>query len=307
MKLFIPYYTAKGKVVEKYTEKQIEQLKNVGKTKTFGVDNEEFVRFLDCRDNYPLEVLMIGKTYPNKNYYVYREKSNISVMEFINEGEGYVISGDKKIKVRKGDIIYLREGDRHNYYTDKKNPYTKTWMNFNSPIVDALAEKTGVARATVIHCPDAGAYFDALIETASSGVANLSRVNTIFQLVVSILLRAGDELNIESSYSLADKIKELLDCAVYSSKNINEISDELHLSRQHVSKLFTTKFGVSPIQYLADKKIDAAKRALKYTDVPVKKICGMLGFSSQQYFSLVFKSKTGLRPVEYRKQCSKND
>lgn len=237
-----------GDVVEKYTEKQIEQLKNVGKTKTFGVDNEEFVRFLDCRDNYPLEVLMIGKTYPNKNYYVYREKSNISVMEFINEGEGYVISGDKKIKVRKGDIIYLREGDRHNYYTDKKNPYTKTWMNFNSPIVDALAEKTGVARAIVIHCSDAGAYFDALVETASSGVANLSRVNTIFQLVVSILLRAGDELNIESSYSLADKIKELLDCAVYSSKNINEISDELHLSRQHVSKLFTTKFGVSPIQ-----------------------------------------------------------
>ena len=155
--------------MEKYTEKQIEQLKNVGKTKTFGVDNEEFVRFLDCRDNYPLEVLMIGKTYPNKNYYVYREKSNISVMEFINEGEGYLISGDKKIKVRKGDIIYLREGDRHNYYTDKKNPYTKTWMNFNSPIVDALAEKTGVARAIVIHCPDAGAYFDALVETASSG------------------------------------------------------------------------------------------------------------------------------------------
>ena len=89
--MFIPYYTAKGKVVEKYTEKQIEQLKNVGKTKTFGVDNEEFVRFLDCRDNYPLEVLMIGKTYPNKNYYVYREKTNISVMEFINEGEGYLI------------------------------------------------------------------------------------------------------------------------------------------------------------------------------------------------------------------------
>lgn len=242
---------------------------------------------------------MIGKTYPNKNYYVYREKSNISVMEFINEGEGYVISGDKKIKVGKGDVIYLREGDRHNYYTDKKNPYTKTRMNFNSPIVDALAEKTGVARATVIHCPDAGAYFDALIETASGGVPNLSRVNTIFLLVVSILLRAGDELNIESSYSLADKIKELLDCAVYSSKNINEISDELHLSRQHVSKLFTTKFGVSPIQYLADKKIDAAKRALKYTDVPVKKICNMPGFSSQQYFSFVFKSKTGLRPLEH--------
>ena len=132
-------------------------------------------------------------------------------------------------------------------------------------------------------------------------------MNAIFQLVVSILLRAGDELNIESSYSLADKIKELLDCAVYSSKNINEISDELHLSRQHVSKLFTTKFGVSPIQYLADKKIDAAKRALKYTDVPVKKICTMLGFSSQQYFSLVFKSKTGQRPVEYRKYCSKEE
>ncbi len=288
--------------MEKYTEKQIERLKNVGRTKTFGVDNEEFVRFLECKDNYPIEVIMVGKTYPNKNYYVYREKSNISVMEYVNGGEGYVIINDKKIKVKEGDFIYLRSGEQHNYYADKKNPYTKTWMNFNSSIIDALAEKIGVSETTVIRCTDVGAYFEALIETASSGATSLSRVNVIFQLVVSILLRAGDELNMESSYSLADKIKELLDCSVYSSKNINEISDELKFSRQHVSKHFSDKFGISPLKYLSDKKIDAAKRALKYTDVPVKKICAMLGFSSQQYFALVFRRKTGLKPMQYRRK-----
>ncbi len=288
--------------MEKYTEKQIERLKNVGRTKTFGVDNEEFVRFLECKDNYPIEVIMVGKTYPNKNYYVYREKSNISVMEYVNGGEGYVIINDKKIKVKEGDFIYLRSGEQHNYYADKKNPYTKTWMNFNSSIIDALAEKIGVSETTVIRCTDVSAYFEALIETASSGATSLSRVNVIFQLVVSILLRAGDELNMESSYSLADKIKELLDCSVYSSKNINEISDELKFSRQHVSKHFSDKFGISPLKYLSDKKIDAAKRALKYTDVPVKKICAMLGFSSQQYFALVFRRKTGLKPMQYRRK-----
>lgn len=277
-------------------------MKNVGRTKTFGVDNEEFVRFLECKDNYPIEVIMVGKTYPNKNYYVYREKSNISVMEYVNGGEGYVIINDKKIKVKEGDFIYLRSGEQHNYYADKKNPYTKTWMNFNSSIIDALAEKIGVSETTVIRCTDVGAYFEALIETASSGATSLSRVNVIFQLVVSILLRAGDELNMESSYSLADKIKELLDCSVYSSKNINEISDELKFSRQHVSKHFSDKFGISPLKYLSDKKIDAAKRALKYTDVPVKKICAMLGFSSQQYFALVFRRKTGLKPMQYRRK-----
>lgn len=288
--------------MEKYTEKQIERLKNVGRTKTFGVDNEEFVRFLECKDNYPIEVIMVGKTYPNKNYYVYREKSNISVMEYVNGGEGYVIINDKKIKVKEGDFIYLRSGEQHNYYADKKNPYTKTWMNFNSSIIDALVEKIGVSETTVIRCTDVGAYFEALIKTASSGATSLSRVNVIFQLVVSILLRAGDELNMESSYSLADKIKELLDCSVYSSKNINEISDELKFSRQHVSKHFSDKFGISPLKYLSDKKIDAAKRALKYTDVPVKKICAMLGFSSQQYFALVFRRKTGLKPMQYRRK-----
>ena len=193
-------------------------------------------------------------------------------MEYVNGGEGYVIINDKKIKVKEGDFIYLRSGEQHNYYADKKNPYTKTWMNFNSSIIDALAEKIGVSETTVIRCTDVSAYFEALIETASSGATSLSRVNVIFQLVVSILLRAGDELNMESSYSLADKIKELLDCSVYSSKNINEISDELKFSRQHVSKHFSDKFGISPLKYLSDKKIDAAKRALKYTDVPVKKI-----------------------------------
>ena len=60
---------------------------------------------------------------------------------------------------------------------------------------------------------------------------------------------------------------------------------------------------MTPIEYLNDKKIKTAMLALKYSNMSISDICNMLSFSSQQYFSLFFKKKTGLNPIAYRKKC----
>lgn len=289
--------------MDKYSDKQIEQLEKNEALKTVGVDKEEFIRFLTYKNHYPIKIIMVGKTYPSDNYYVSREKSDISVMEYINSGEGYIYINGKKTLARQGDFIYLKEGAKHNYRSKPDNPYTKTWVNFNSEIMDALAEKVGVADAVMIRCPEVGTMFDSIINTSANIDINSSVVNAIFQLMISIILRAGDELNMESSYTLADKIKELLDCSIYNNKNISDISNELKYSRQQVSKAFIKKFGMTPIEYLNDKKIKTAMLALKYSNMSISDICNMLSFSSQQYFSLFFKKKTGLNPIAYRKKC----
>ena len=69
-------------------------------------------------------------------------------------------------------------------------------------------------------------------------------------------------------------------------------------------RIFTDAVGTSPVEYLTDTRIKAAKQLLENSDISdntISKICELSGYSDIGYFSKVFKKKTGLTPREYRK------
>ena len=72
-------------------------------------------------------------------------------------------------------------------------------------------------------------------------------------------------------------------------------------SESHLRRLFVKNFGMSPQNYIVEKRIDMAKEML--LDIPEKtvdEIADLLGISSTSYFCKLFRSKTGMSPMEYK-------
>ncbi|MDE6168313.1 MAG: helix-turn-helix transcriptional regulator, partial [Acetatifactor sp.] len=65
---------------------------------------------------------------------------------------------------------------------------------------------------------------------------------------------------------------------------------------------FTKYTGLSPINYLLQKRIQEGKALLESTACSIAQISAMLGFSSQSYFSQAFKKATGKTPAAYRNE-----
>ena len=61
--------------------------------------------------------------------------------------------------------------------------------------------------------------------------------------------------------------------------------------------------GVSPIQFITNRKIELAKGMLAGSDDTVESIAITLGYD-YQYFLKLFKEKTGFTPTKYRKSIS---
>ena len=59
--------------------------------------------------------------------------------------------------------------------------------------------------------------------------------------------------------------------------------------------------GISPISYLIKLRIKHAKDLLITTNNSIAQISESCGFSSQSYFSQVFRKETGMTPNEFRK------
>ncbi|WP_026495492.1 response regulator transcription factor [Butyrivibrio sp. WCD3002] len=80
----------------------------------------------------------------------------------------------------------------------------------------------------------------------------------------------------------------------------DEIAEQLHYSKNYLSRIFSSRLGISVREYINGYRIEEAKRILLTTDVPVGDIALDVGFDSMTYFSTIFKKVTGETPSQYR-------
>ena len=81
---------------------------------------------------------------------------------------------------------------------------------------------------------------------------------------------------------------------------LNLLSRIRFTSKFHLLRLFKKYYGLTPKQYLIDRRIEKSKDYLK-NGMTVTETCFAVGFESPSSFSTLFKSKIGLAPVEFQK------
>lgn len=77
-------------------------------------------------------------------------------------------------------------------------------------------------------------------------------------------------------------------------------AEKLNLSPNYLSDLLKKETGKNTQEHIHYYLIEQAKNILLNTDLTVSEIAYDLGFDYPQYFSKIFKKKTGYSPVEYR-------
>ncbi|HEY9048818.1 MAG TPA: helix-turn-helix transcriptional regulator [Ohtaekwangia sp.] len=81
---------------------------------------------------------------------------------------------------------------------------------------------------------------------------------------------------------------------------VQYFADKLFLSANYFSDLMKKETGKNAKEHIQYYMIELAKKYLLDSDAPVNEIAYELGFEYPQYFSRLFKSKTGMTPAEYR-------
>jgi len=82
---------------------------------------------------------------------------------------------------------------------------------------------------------------------------------------------------------------------------LDELSQVAGLSRYHFSRMFKRATGMTPLQYVGERRLDQARSLLAGGRLSIAQISVALGYSSQSHFTAHFRRSIGVTPGTYRR------
>lgn len=265
------------------------------------VSNEEITYFVG-NFNMPIFVECIGISHPNPDYFIERKKSEYYVFEYVLSGVGYIYYNNTTYKVEKDDVYILSEGTAHRYWADKEDPYEKIWINIHSSIINEIMRAYGFSDKIVFKNSNCRAVFYELLQLAKTATFNDEVCYTAAEMIFKIINRLSqNEQKIGYVSAIAKSTKLMLDDHIYGNITVETIAERLLVSKVQLINEFKKYYYTTPYAYYVENKIEAAKSMLSTSSLRVREIAEALGFDEQNYFSFLFKKKTGLSPQKFRK------
>lgn len=96
------------------------------------------------------------------------------------------------------------------------------------------------------------------------------------------------------------RIRQYIESHYSEDISLQDIAGTLHYSDAYFCKIFKQNFDKNFLVYLAEFRVEKAKKLLDDLLLNVKEVGTLVGYPDSNYFTKVFKRHTGLTPTEYR-------
>lgn len=232
---------------------------------------------------------------------------------FVLSGGGCVTIDENEYEVKKGDIIIYNPDVRHSESSNGMGGIELAFFgisNFkigNLPSDYIIDENTLPILHTGHDAEEYEFYFMSLVkEVASDKPYNEIISKYLARLIMIGILRLA---NISEAKFVTNgiftRIHNYLNKHFTEIESMDQICDELKISKYYLSHVFKKYMGKPPMQYVASKRIAYAKKLLQETDLSATEIGEMCGYKDHVLFFKSFKKQEGITPITFRKQTQK--
>lgn len=267
--------------------------------------------FPDIREsNMPLNIQLAGVTRPSKSYYTdiiarnYQE--GCYQLEYIISGKGYIEIGDQVTIVCEGDFFFINKYIHRIVYSDKINPMKKIYVCVSGEFMDGIVKAYNMDFPLIVRKLNIFENLRAILRICKKAAAFTPEVadkigNEILEILRMAYYNDNSKKVTSAGYNIAENIMMYIDSNFTRKFTIEDITNTFYMCKTQLIKHFKKHYGITPMKYVQEKRIEASKHYLKSTDIPITSIYSSVGFSDAKYFSLAFKKHTGMSPKEYRR------
>jgi AraC-like DNA-binding protein len=237
--------------------------------------------------------------------------------EFESEATGHV-------DFEGAAVFFLFPGVWHRYRPVRKVGWTERWLSYNGELLHRLFDVGLFGPRLAISKPhnteQLAQEFDALLAAIHGRPAQHPVVLTFQALKMisdAVAHRIEEALNtgmvpkdmpVSMYTSLEDpivrKALEMIWTHSHYPMSVSDIARQLPVTRRTLDRRFVEATGHSVLEEINACRLSRAKRLLTETDLPVKTVAHLAGFSSTERMRVAFVEREGMSPTVFRQEMS---
>ncbi len=275
-------------------------------------DNTTLYSFFDGADSNPLFIRLAGIEQCSGAYLIRRQRSDCSVLGYVARGEGIISDRSKLIPAPKGSVFLLEKYTKHEYWANPEDPWLILWFNITGELFLSMLSQY---RLTDRVYPEAGEEIKTLFENALLPSINKGmpeemqyELNLAVTEILIALFRRQNPPFLSASAKFQD-IQRYLDAHSNPPQlgqfSLKRMERDLNISLRQINRIYQRESGITPYEFILERKARLAAQYLSGTALSVKEISQLLGFSDPYYFSNFFKKRFSASPSAYRKGFSR--
>ena len=223
--------------------------------------------------------------------------------------------GDCLVGLSRGEVAFTNIGQNHSAHGFEVEFVS---IGVNPVLVNELVAEIGLMRTSAEIVFRSNLVADETLtrfarelvsEIAVERVGHAAMLDALVRQVVIHLLRChltvrkSDQIELSRAGPVDRRLRRAIEFIHDNYEReiaVEEIASAAYLSEYHFARFFKQISGVTPHVYLANLRLERARKLLAETARPISEIASMVGYQSQSHFTKMFKSVTGVTPRAYR-------
>jgi AraC family transcriptional regulator len=229
-------------------------------------------------------------------------------------GQMSAVIGGSEFELAAGDVAFTNVGQDHSGCSTGVEFVS---MGVSPVLVNEIVAEIGLVRAAEVVFRSSVVRDEAILKIAQCIAAEiagerLGRAAMLEaqarQLVIRLLrdhltVRKSDQIELSRAGLVDRRLRRAIE---FMHDNfgrelaLEDIAAAAYLSEYHFARLFKQITGVTPHVYLANVRLERARKLLAETSLAISEIASAVGYQSQSHFTKMFKAVTGVTPRSYR-------
>ena len=218
----------------------------------------------------PFYITEAGHFRAEADYKVERDEHDSYLLLYTIKGSGTVVSDKVSLTALPHNAVMINCHNYHKYFSNNEE-WEFIWIHLKGSAVAAM--------------------FDVLYPNAVN-IISVKDFLSFEQQQTSQKRQHSDDINvvivfIQNNYS--------------DSISIDDMIQNIHISKYHFIRLFHRIMGTTPYNYLTNYRINKSKLLLRTTNKSIAEISEECGFLDTSNFISQFKKNTNQKPTDYRR------
>jgi len=255
-----------------------------------------------------------SSTYGQDWVSIYHSHS-FSELIYVLDGEGTFYTENDHIPIKKDTLVIINPNVKHTETSSSTNPLSyivlgvdNLQFQFNSEehlnnynLLDFNMKRHVILpllQAMLEECKQNQKFYEQICQ------------HYLTIMLLKITRMTGNTFSICTNKDVPSEceyVKHYMDSHYHENIDLDLLSSLAHQNKFYLSRKFTKTYGISPINYLLERRILHSKNLLRNSNFSITEVARMTGFSSSNYFTQYFKNNTGLSPLKYRQKYDDKD